>query len=83
MGGVRTGVLLRSMRLGGEGTEAEEMQEGEDWEGQGQGQEEGKEEEDEEADIWAASSNGPANTWPLGEIVAARHDLLHSRIFNS
>ncbi|KAJ3806383.1 hypothetical protein F5876DRAFT_50155 [Lentinula aff. lateritia] len=26
---------------------------------------------------------GPANTWPLGEILAARHDLLHSRIFNS
>ncbi|KAJ4479226.1 hypothetical protein J3R30DRAFT_2735477 [Lentinula aciculospora] len=27
--------------------------------------------------------NGPANTWPLGEILAARHDLQHSRIFNS
>ncbi|KAF5358920.1 hypothetical protein D9758_004864 [Tetrapyrgos nigripes] len=27
--------------------------------------------------------NGPANTWPLGEILAVRHDLLHSRIFNS
>ncbi|KNZ77217.1 hypothetical protein J132_06212 [Termitomyces sp. J132] len=26
---------------------------------------------------------GPANTWPLGEILAARHDLQHSRIFNS
>ncbi|KAG6875434.1 hypothetical protein C0992_003840 [Termitomyces sp. T32_za158] len=26
---------------------------------------------------------GPANTWPLGEIIAARHDLQHSRIFNS
>ncbi|KAI0060238.1 hypothetical protein BV25DRAFT_1807601 [Artomyces pyxidatus] len=25
----------------------------------------------------------PASTWPLGEILAARHDLLHSRIFNS
>ncbi|KAF8260623.1 hypothetical protein EI94DRAFT_1780454 [Lactarius quietus] len=25
----------------------------------------------------------PATTWPLGEILAARHDLLHSRIFNS
>ncbi|EIM87916.1 uncharacterized protein STEHIDRAFT_54777 [Stereum hirsutum FP-91666 SS1] len=54
VGGVRTGVLSRSMRLG-----------------------------DEEGDIWAASLHGPANTWPLGEIVAARHDLLHSRIFNS
>ncbi|KAK7470376.1 hypothetical protein VKT23_001803 [Stygiomarasmius scandens] len=29
------------------------------------------------------SANGPANTWPLGEILATRHDLLHSRIFNS
>ncbi|KAG6910986.1 hypothetical protein DXG01_006040 [Tephrocybe rancida] len=27
--------------------------------------------------------HGPANTWPLGEILAARHDLQHSRIFNS
>ncbi|KAI0353072.1 hypothetical protein OH77DRAFT_658300 [Trametes cingulata] len=26
---------------------------------------------------------GPAMTWPLGEILAARHDLQHSRIFNS
>jgi urease accessory protein len=24
-----------------------------------------------------------ASTWPLGEIIAARHDLQHSRIFNS
>jgi hypothetical protein len=24
-----------------------------------------------------------AGTWPLGEILAARHDLQHSRIFNS
>ena len=24
-----------------------------------------------------------ASTWPLGEILAARHDLQHSRIFNS
>ena len=29
------------------------------------------------------SLNGPANTWPLGEILAMRHDLQHSRIFNS
>ncbi|KAF8897797.1 hypothetical protein BD779DRAFT_1432710 [Infundibulicybe gibba] len=28
-------------------------------------------------------TQGPANTWPLGEILAARHDLQHSRIFNS
>lgn len=27
--------------------------------------------------------NGPAMTWPLGEILAARHDLQHSRVFNS
>ena len=26
---------------------------------------------------------GAAQTWPLGEILAARHDLQHSRIFNS
>jgi urease accessory protein len=25
----------------------------------------------------------PATTWPLGEILAGRHDLQHSRIFNS
>lgn len=25
----------------------------------------------------------PATTWPLGEILSARHDLLHSRMFNS
>jgi urease accessory protein len=27
--------------------------------------------------------DGPATTWPLGEILATRHDLQHSRIFNS
>jgi urease accessory protein len=27
--------------------------------------------------------NGPVTTWPLGEILASRHDLQHSRIFNS
>jgi len=27
--------------------------------------------------------NGPATTWPLGEILASRHDSQHSRIFNS
>lgn len=31
----------------------------------------------------SACVDGPANTWPLGEILAARHDLQHSRIFNS
>ncbi|ESK96987.1 urease accessory protein [Moniliophthora roreri MCA 2997] len=28
-------------------------------------------------------TDGPANVWPLGEIIASRHDLQHSRIFNS
>ncbi|TFK64044.1 hypothetical protein BDN72DRAFT_775110 [Pluteus cervinus] len=28
-------------------------------------------------------TQGPANTWPLGEILSSRHDLQHSRIFNS
>lgn len=28
-------------------------------------------------------NDGPAMTWPLGEILAARHDLQHSRVFNS
>ncbi|KIJ69939.1 hypothetical protein HYDPIDRAFT_78747 [Hydnomerulius pinastri MD-312] len=28
-------------------------------------------------------AHGPATTWPLGEILAIRHDLQHSRIFNS
>ncbi|KAJ7129374.1 UreF-domain-containing protein [Mycena epipterygia] len=35
------------------------------------------------APAWDETQNGPANTWPLGEILAARHDLQHSRIFNS
>ncbi|KAG1806547.1 uncharacterized protein HD556DRAFT_1225430 [Suillus plorans] len=29
------------------------------------------------------ADNHPATTWPLGEILAVRHDLQHSRIFNS
>ncbi|KAK7061994.1 UreF-domain-containing protein [Favolaschia claudopus] len=32
---------------------------------------------------WDETKDGPVNTWPLGEILAARHDLQHSRIFNS
>lgn len=28
-------------------------------------------------------ARGSATTWPLGEILAARHDQLHSKIFNS
>ena len=26
---------------------------------------------------------GPATTWPLGELLMSRHDMQHSRIFNS
>ncbi|KAJ7094497.1 urease accessory protein UreF [Mycena belliarum] len=37
----------------------------------------------EDGDGWDEVRDGPANTWPLGEILAARHDLQHSRIFNS
>ena len=37
----------------------------------------------EEGDSERADERLPATTWPLGEILAARHDLLHSRIFNS
>lgn len=39
--------------------------------------------------IWDAEGSGtgdergPATTWPLGEIVASRHDQLFSRVFNS
>jgi urease accessory protein len=29
------------------------------------------------------TTDGPAITWPLAEILASRHDLQHSRIFNS
>ncbi|CAK5262776.1 unnamed protein product [Mycena citricolor] len=36
-----------------------------------------------EDSTWDAALSGPASTWPLGEILAARHDLQHSRIFNS
>lgn len=38
---------------------------------------------------WARQDDGddevcaPANTWPLGDIVQARHDVLHTRLFNS
>ncbi|KAI9637267.1 uncharacterized protein MKK02DRAFT_23978 [Dioszegia hungarica] len=33
---------------------------------------------------WAIEAEkGPATTWPLGEVLVARHDLQHSRIFNS
>lgn len=26
---------------------------------------------------------GPASVWPLGEILQARHDVMHSRMFNT
>ena len=33
---------------------------------------------------WTAEAEmGPATTWPLGEVLMARHDMQHSRIFNS
>jgi len=34
-------------------------------------------------DLELPAEQFPATTWPLGEILSARHDLLHSRIFNS
>lgn len=37
----------------------------------------------EDKDGFDRTTHGPANTWPLGEILAARHDQQHSRIFNS
>lgn len=42
-----------------------------------------REEGDSELALALADERLPATTWPLGEILAARHDLLHSRIFNS
>ncbi|KAI0294600.1 hypothetical protein B0F90DRAFT_1756489 [Multifurca ochricompacta] len=36
-----------------------------------------------EIDPEHAEDRLPATTWPLGDLLAARHDLLHSRIFNS
>ncbi|GAC97151.1 urease accessory protein UreF [Pseudozyma hubeiensis SY62] len=35
-----------------------------------------------EKGFWIQSS-APATTFPLGEIIQARHDQLHSRLFNS
>ncbi|SNX82498.1 uncharacterized protein MEPE_01204 [Melanopsichium pennsylvanicum] len=46
-------------------------------EGGAKGKDEGK-----ESGFWTAA-NAPATTFPLGEIVQARHDQLHSRLFNS
>jgi urease accessory protein len=42
--------------------------------------------EKEKGGFWAWTKEaelGPATTWPLGELVMARHDMQHSRIFNS
>lgn len=39
--------------------------------------------DDEEDDEDGGDSGTPVTTWPLGEILAARHDQLHSKIFNS
>ncbi|KAJ9477619.1 Urease accessory protein UreF [Pseudozyma hubeiensis] len=38
--------------------------------------------EESEKGFWNQSS-APATTFPLGEIIQARHDQLHSRLFNS
>ncbi|EIN10504.1 hypothetical protein PUNSTDRAFT_63702 [Punctularia strigosozonata HHB-11173 SS5] len=35
------------------------------------------------SDRASVTVDGPATTWPLGEILATRHDLQHSRVFNS
>jgi urease accessory protein len=32
---------------------------------------------------WADDDDGPAMTWPLGELLMGRHDMQHTRIFNS
>lgn len=45
-----------------------------------------KQQKDGPEDIWAwakACEAGPCTTWPLIEILTSRHDLQHSRIFNS
>lgn len=38
---------------------------------------------DECKDLQLEKGTGPVVSWPLGEILAARHDALHSKIFNS
>ncbi|KAI0048196.1 urease accessory protein UreF [Auriscalpium vulgare] len=39
--------------------------------------------EADEVDVFRDAEQMPSTTWPLGELLAGRHDLLHSRIFNS
>ncbi|WVQ74758.1 hypothetical protein IAR50_004363 [Cryptococcus sp. DSM 104548] len=49
-------------------------------------QKEDEGEKQEAADFWAwtdEAERGPETTWPLGEVLMGRHDLQHSRIFNS
>lgn len=41
-----------------------------------------REGKDSETGFWTSAS-APATTFPLGEIIQARHDQLHSRLFNS
>jgi len=36
-----------------------------------------------DATLTDLDGNGPENTWPLGDLLSARHDLQQSRIFNS
>ncbi|KAK6910605.1 hypothetical protein I203_104637 [Kwoniella mangroviensis CBS 8507] len=46
-----------------------------------------EEEKEGEDDFWSwadeTNTQSPKTTWPLGEILMSRHDLQHSRIFNS
>lgn len=51
--------------------------------GESVGRDAHEEQEVEHSDEDDEDEQGPATTWPLGEILAARHDQLHSRIFNS
>lgn len=30
-----------------------------------------------------AQERGPATTWPVGDMLQARHDVMHSRMFNT
>lgn len=48
--------------------------------------EQGNTERKEDVGFWGWTKEaevGPATTWPLGELLMARHDMQHSRIFNS
>ncbi|KAL7410989.1 hypothetical protein BDY24DRAFT_152376 [Mrakia frigida] len=42
----------------------------------------GEQDEEDEAEE-EGREGGPAGTWPLGEILQGRHDVMHSRMFNT